>query len=362
MCHLRYLLSIKERDEEKISVAAKSNRKDPQHPLNNPKLMTEVHFVGRKAIDSSIIELSTLLINRDKFGSITELWLNDNLISDDGAAAISSFLQLPSCSLVELWLGNNRIGPTGTTLIAGALSNNENSKLTCLGLYSNPIGNGGASSLSQMLRRNHSLSTVDVHGCGGRGSGPTVLDGYGCKVVKGSDGTEYVAKVVASIADERDGRVTDHRFLDAIQTFVAFNRIDPTREQVIRGMMASSSGEEGNGASEKQHQTHVSKFLSKLCDKPANERLTEEEKRIWKDCEWKRLYVERERAREAKAALTSQLKLGLDDNFTIDDEEDEDSNTRPSEEKNDDTAEKEHTVGFLFCCCNSLSLIHDSHK
>jgi len=317
------------------SIAGKNSRKDPKHPLNNPKLMTGVHFVGRKAIDSSIIELSTLLINHDKFGSITELWLNDNLISDDGAAAISSFLQLPSCALVELWLGNNQIGPTGTTLISGALSNNGNSQLKCLGLYLNPIGNGGASTLAQMLRKNHALSTLDVHGCGSRGKGHYVLEGYGCKVVKVSDGTEYVARVVASIADEKEGIVTDQRFLDAIQTFVAFNRINPTREQTIRGIMSSNkhikdetTGKEGDNTNERQHQTEVSKFLSGLCNQPANEKLTDDEKRTWKNCEWKRLHVELERARAAKSALASSLEDGVGVNegnmgeeFSIDGEE-----------------------------------------
>mmetsp|Transcript_18994 Transcript_18994/g.40052 ORF Transcript_18994/g.40052 Transcript_18994/m.40052 type:complete len:594 (-) Transcript_18994:142-1923(-) len=318
-------------------LVGKDSRKDPGHPLNNPKLMTEIHFVGRKALNSSIIDLSTLLINQDKFGCITELWLNDNLISDDGAAAIASYLQLPYCALVELWLGNNQIGPTGTTLLSGALSNNEDSQLKCLGLYMNPIGNGGASTLAQMLRRNHILSTLDVHGCGSRGGkGHEVLEGYGCKVAKANDGTEYVARVVASIREERDGLVTDHRFLDAIATFVAFNRINPTREQAIRGMMSSnkhvqveSADGSGDEASGNRNQTEASVFLSELCNKPANEKLTDDEKRRWKDCEWKRLHLELERARAAKSALANKLEHGVDVNennafeeeFTIDEED-----------------------------------------
>ena len=145
------------------TAVVKASREDPKHPLNNPELMTEVHFVGRKAIDSCIIQLVGQL-QEDRFGCITELWLNDNLISDDGAEVLASFLQLPTCALTELWLGNNEIGPEGSTLISASLSNNENSKLTCLGLYKNPLGNGGATALAQMLRRNHILSTVDIHG------------------------------------------------------------------------------------------------------------------------------------------------------------------------------------------------------
>ncbi|KAL7553635.1 hypothetical protein ACHAWF_016940 [Thalassiosira exigua] len=296
----------------------KTHRKHPRHPLNNMKVMSEVHFVGRKAVDSSIVELPTLLMNHDKFGSITELWLNDNLISDDGASAIASFLQSPTCALVELWLGDNRIGPSGTTLLAAALSNNEDSKLKCIGLYKNPICNGGASSLAQMLRGNHTLNTVDVHGCGSRSSHQQeVLEGYGCKVVKASDGTEYVARVVAPNYDDNKGLVTDQRWLDAIQTFVAFNRINPTREQAIRGMMTSNKQvQEGSTESinEQQQQTNTSKLLAELCNLPANEHLTNAEKRTWKDCEWGRLYVELERTRAAKSALASQLDIGMGGN------------------------------------------------
>lgn len=290
---------------------------DPKHPINNPKLITEVHFVGRKATDPSIIDLTSLLMNYDTFGSITELWLNQNLISDDGASAIASYLQSPSCALVELWLGDNQIGPVGTALISASLSNNSNTKLKCLGLYSNPIGNGGAMTLAQMLRKNHLLTTVDVHGCGRRGSSSSeVLEGYGCKVIKAKDGTEYVAKVVAPLTEEDEGLVTDQRLLDAIQTYAAFNRINPTREQVIRGFtdakkpssLSDNATTEGKGEKEKK-QSMATKFLSELGSQPANEYLTDDEKQTWKNCEWDRLYVEIERARAAKLALANLLEI-----------------------------------------------------
>lgn len=299
---------VKEHDSDIIN--SEDDLKDPNHPLNNSKLISEVHFVGRKAIDYSVIQLTSLMATGDRFGCITELWLNDNLISDEGAAAIASFLQLPTCALVELWLGNNKIGPAGTTLLSAALSNNETSKLNCLGLYLNPIGNGGATSLAQMLRKNHTLSTVDIHGCGSRGKGPEVLEGYGSKVVKGPDGTEYVARVVATSTEEDRGVVTDQRLLDAIQTFVAFNRIDPTREQAIRGIMSSDKQhvqDDGADAKGEGTRTNISGFLSELSNLPAHEKLTGREKQTWKTCEWERLYLAMKRAREAKSALASDL-------------------------------------------------------
>ncbi|KAL7430859.1 hypothetical protein ACHAXH_006788 [Discostella pseudostelligera] len=302
---------------------------DPKHPMNNPNLITEVHFVGRKATDPSIIDLTSLLMNHDTFGSITELWLNQNLISDDGASAIASYLQSPTCALVELWLGENQIGPVGTALISASLSNDSNTKLKCLGLYSNPIGNGGAMTLAQMLRKNHVLTTVDVHGCGRRGgSSSEVLEGYGCKVIKARDGTEYVARVVAPLTEEYEGLVTDQRLLDAIQTYAAFNRINPTREQIIRGFTDSkkpnsqveAATKEGEGDEEKK-QSMVAKFLSELGSQPASETLTDDEKQTWKDCEWDRLYVEIERARAAKLALANLLEI-KDDTSTPQEERD----------------------------------------
>lgn len=280
---------------------------DPKHPMNNPKLITEVHFVGRMATDSSIIELSTLLMNHDTYGSIKELWLNKNLISDDGASAIASFLQLPTCALVELWLGDNQIGPVGTALISVALSNNSKTKLTTIGLYNNPIGIG-AMTIAQMLRKNHCLTTVDVHGCGrGRGSsmGCDVMEEYGCKVMK----------VVAPLTEEDEELVTDQRLLDAIQTYVAFNRINPTREQVIKGIMDSKKPSQDDdptkadsNADNSQSQAITSKLLSGLRSNSANERLTDEEKQAWKDYEWDRLHAEIDRARSAKSDLANLLE------------------------------------------------------
>ncbi len=312
------LMEVEQQKDEYDGSGIK-DRNDPTHPLNNSTLMSEIHYVGRSALDSSVIELSSFLTQRDRFGCITELWLNNNLISDDGASSIAAFLQSPSCALVELWLGDNQIGPVGTAEIAAALSTNERSKLKCLGLYKNPIENGGANCLAQMLRTNHTLSTLDVHGCLYDGKkNNTVVESYGCRVVTSSEGTEYVAKVVASDPDDMVGYVTDSRLIDSIKTFTTFNRIDPTREQVIRGLSSSSANGQGafvgskldsSTKNESQHHTIVSTFLSDLCNKPSNEKLTNDEKRKWKECEWERLYVEIERARAAARIMAERLQI-----------------------------------------------------
>jgi len=351
--HERYLLErdasswgedIYARKSDSRQKSKDEYRSDPKHPINTDRDLTnEVHFVGRHAIDPSVLQLTSLLIDRDSFGTITEIWLNDNHIGDRGAESISSFLELKHCPLVELWLGKNRIGPEGCTLISAALCNNaDDSKLKCLGLYLNPIGNGGASTLAQMLRKNHTITTLDVHGCiyeekngvgkeGGRSH--EVVEHYGChRFFDPNDGKEYIARVVESNSVERAGFVTDERFLDAIKTFTAFNRINPTREQAIRGMMGSNKQEISNGEGENCEPSNASKFLSDLCQKPADERLTQEEKCSWKEVEWTGLYMAIEKVRKAKEALANQIEVKNDLAFEVVDEREGDQNDDDEED------------------------------
>jgi hypothetical protein len=362
-----------EQQKDEYDGSGIKDRNDPTHPLNNSELLSDIHFVGRSAMDSSIVELSSFLTRRDMFGCITELWLNNNLISDDGASSIAALLQSPSCALVEVWLGDNRIGPVGTAEIAAALSTNERSRLKCLGLYKNPIENGGANCLAQMLRTNHTLSTVDVHGClfDEKKNSTVVVESYGCRVVTAPDGTEYVAKVVATNPEEKAGYVTDQRLIDAIKTFAAFNRIDPTREQAIRGLSSSNVNNQGafvgsklNGSTknERQHHTIVSKFLSDLCNQPPNEKLTNDEKRKWKECEWERLYVEIERARAAARVMADRLQIKALDEINEedlfgDDEEDEKSRrvSDDSEEFEEERVSERIVCDTIFYNCPSMN-------
>lgn len=358
----------------------KEPSQDSNHPVNSPLITHEVHFVGRSALDPTIIQLSTFLISHDMFGAITELWLSNNQISDSGAESLASYLEMPRCPIQELWLGENQIGPNGVALIAAALSSNSKSKLKCLGLNQNPIENAGAGCLAQMLRGNHTLITVDVHGCvyDSNANTDNDLEGYGCKVVKMSDGKEYVARVDTSTAEEREGYVTDMRLLDAITTFSAFNKINPTREQAIRGLMlrnrrakvatAKASQESGvTNANKEEEQTMVSSFLSHLCTLPSTEKLTDEEKRRWKDCEWERLYVEIERARVARSALANRLEIRESDSiekFGEDEPEEDDVNEKDFEVQEEILgalgAEKEERVSrLILSLCPTLHHLSD---
>jgi hypothetical protein len=210
-----------------------------------------------------------------------------------------------------------------------------------------------------MLRTNHTLNTVDVHGClFDEKKKSTVVESYGCRVVTATDGTEYVAKVVATNPEEKAGYVTDQRLIDAIKTFAAFNRIDPTREQAIRGL--SSSNANGQGAfvgstlkastkNERQHHTIVSKFLSDLCNQPPHEKLTNDEKRKWKECEWERLYVEIERARAAARVMADRLQITLDEMNGEDLFGDEDDKKKRHDDDDDSDEFEEEMVRRIVC-------------
>lgn len=323
-------------------------------------------------MDPTIIQLSTFLISHDMFGCITELWLSNNQISDSGAESLAHYLEMPRCPIQELWLGQNNIGPNGVAFIAAALSSNPKSKLKCLGLDRNPIKNAGAGCLAQMLRGNHTLVTVAVHGCRYDGDSVEDVEGYGCKVVKMSDGKEYVARVDTSTPEEKEGYVTDQRLLDAVTTFSAFNKINPTREQAIRGLMlrnkrakaatARASQESGiTNANKDEEDTMVSSFLSHLSTLPSTEHLTDEEKRRWKECEWERLYVEIERVRVARSVLADRLEIRESDSIEKFGEDDPDEKVTEEEEEilGDVRAEKEERVSsvIVFIMVSLLCLI-----
>lgn len=294
-----------------------------------------------------------------------QLWLSNNQICDSGAESLAQYLEMPRCPIQELWLGQNDIGPNGVALISAALSSNKRSRLKCLGLNQNPIENAGAGCLAQMLRKNHTLITVDVHGCIFDTNASYVEEAYGCKVIKMSDGKEYVARVDTSTAEERGGYVTDQRLLDAIATFSAFNKINPTREQAISGLnlrnrrakAASSKAQQDSGftnANEEEEDTMITSFISQLRSLPLAEQLTDEERSRWKDCEWERLYVEIERARVARSRLADRLEIHTSDsieNFAVEPDKEDMHDDAVDEDEEEILgqlgAEKEERVSHL---------------
>lgn len=97
--------------------------------------------------------------------------------------------------------------------------------------------------------------------------------------------------------------------MHAIQTFVAFNRIDPTRVQAVCGITSSKKQVSYNADYEGEVQSDTSSFLSDLRSRPAYERLNDVEKSAWKECEWERLHVEPECTRGAQSILGKDLDV-----------------------------------------------------
>ena len=78
-----------------------------------------------------------------------------------------------------------------------------------------------------------------------------------------------------------------------------------------------------------------SAFLSELSNQPPNEKLTNDEKRKWKECEWERLYVEIERARAAARAMSERLQIKALDNISEEDFFDDEGDEKPQNQAGD---------------------------
>jgi Leucine Rich repeat len=88
------------------------------------------------------------------------LWLEDNSIDNEGAAALAEAL-ICNTTLQELHLGNNDIQDEGAMALGGTLKVNVSVKK--MGLYHNRIGDKGAHSLLKALMEgNGSLTTLDL--------------------------------------------------------------------------------------------------------------------------------------------------------------------------------------------------------
>ena len=91
--------------------------------------------------------------------TITTVYLSDNEISDEGAAAIAGALEHDS-TIITLNLGGNEIGAEGAAAIAGALE--HNTTITTVDLGGNEIGDEGAAAIARALEHNSTITYVDL--------------------------------------------------------------------------------------------------------------------------------------------------------------------------------------------------------
>ncbi len=96
---------------------------------------------------------------------IKRLLLGNNIVGDDGAAAIARFLRERADSPLDCWyIAGNDIGPRGITELCDALGHDR--KVTALWLKRNPLKAAGMHPLAALLRANTTLQVLDLVNCG----------------------------------------------------------------------------------------------------------------------------------------------------------------------------------------------------
>ena len=91
------------------------------------------------------------------------LHMNNNSLSSNSVASLSSLLQQSVCQLRVLYLSGCGIGGEGAVYLGTGLTNNHS--LTTLEMDYNPIGDIGAAALGDMIRDNTVLETLYMNRC-----------------------------------------------------------------------------------------------------------------------------------------------------------------------------------------------------
>ncbi|XP_063049932.1 NACHT, LRR and PYD domains-containing protein 3-like [Engraulis encrasicolus] len=84
--------------------------------------------------------------------NLEELDLRGNDPGESGVKLLTDLLQDPQCKLRRLRLNDCSITAEGCTALTSALTSNQESRLTCLGLSSNKLGDLGVKQISDLLR------------------------------------------------------------------------------------------------------------------------------------------------------------------------------------------------------------------
>ena len=96
---------------------------------------------------------------------VKRLLLGNNIVGDDGAAAIAGFLRERGDSPLDCWyIAGNRIGPPGLAHVCEALA--TDTRVTSLWLKRNPLKAAGMPAIAGLLRSNTKLQVLDLVNCG----------------------------------------------------------------------------------------------------------------------------------------------------------------------------------------------------
>ncbi|XP_067246744.1 protein NLRC5-like isoform X2 [Chanodichthys erythropterus] len=130
--------------------------------IKNPLLMSELNLSERKLGDTRVKQISALL--QDKHCTLNTLMLNNNSITAEGCAALTSAFNSNPSNLIELDLSGNKLGNSGIEEICPLLENTQ-CRLEKLKLSDCSIREEGYKALASALRSNPShLIELDLTG------------------------------------------------------------------------------------------------------------------------------------------------------------------------------------------------------
>ncbi|CAM4584339.1 unnamed protein product [Leuciscus chuanchicus] len=128
----------------------------------NPLLQSELNLSGRELRDTRVNQIAALL--QDKHCKLNTLMLNNNSITAEGCAALTSAFNSNPSNLIELDLSDNKLGNSGIKKICVLLANTQ-CKMEKLKLSDCIITEGGYKALASTLRSNPShLIELDLRG------------------------------------------------------------------------------------------------------------------------------------------------------------------------------------------------------
>ncbi|CAM4584307.1 unnamed protein product [Leuciscus chuanchicus] len=140
----------------------------------NPLLQRELNLRGCKLRDTGVNQIAALL--QDKHCKLNTLMLNNNSITAEGCAALTSAFNSNPSNLIELDLSENKLGNSGMKNICVLLENTQ-CKLEKLKLSDCSITEEGYKALASALRSNPShLIELDLRGNDPGQSGVKELD------------------------------------------------------------------------------------------------------------------------------------------------------------------------------------------
>ncbi|XDV23339.1 hypothetical protein PO909_027944, partial [Leuciscus waleckii] len=128
----------------------------------NPLLLRKLNLSKRKLGDTRVNQLAALL--QDKHCKLNKLMLNNNSITEEGCAALTSAFNSNPSNLIELDLSGNKLGNSGIMKICPLLKNAQ-CRLEKLKLSDCSITEEGYKALASALRSNRShLIELDLTG------------------------------------------------------------------------------------------------------------------------------------------------------------------------------------------------------